>query len=65
MGQDKVIDFTSDEFSDFRGNRENFLDGIHLKSLPAQEVVAVINHRVNEWIRAGELPNLHGMAVSP
>jgi hypothetical protein len=63
-GQDKVIDFTSDEFSGFRGNPENFRDGIHLKSKPAREVVAAINRQVNEWIRNGELPNLHGANVS-
>lgn len=49
--QDRVIDFTSDEFVDFRSNPENFTDGIHLKNLAARQVVAVVNHRFHEWVR--------------
>jgi hypothetical protein len=64
MGQDKVIDFTSDEFASLRGDSDNFRDGIHLKRQPAQEVVAAINHQVDEWVRKGELPNLQGAGVS-
>jgi len=64
LEQDRVIDFTSEEFADFNSAQGNFKDGIHLKSLPARGVVAVINRQVNEWIRNGGLPNLQGMDVS-
>jgi hypothetical protein len=53
---DRVIDFTSDEFVDFRSNPGNFKDGVHLTNQSAQEVVAIINDRVNQWIQNGQLP---------
>lgn len=51
LEQDRVIDFTTDEFVDFRSNPENFTDGIHLKNSAARQVIAVVNHRFHEWIR--------------
>ncbi|MGP8270786.1 MAG: hypothetical protein ACLQLH_12010 [Terracidiphilus sp.] len=50
LEQDEVIDFTSDEFVDFRRNAGNFKDGVHLTNEAARRVVAVINERVNEWL---------------
>jgi hypothetical protein len=47
LEQDLLIDFTSDEFVDFRRNAGNFKDGVHLTNQAAQRVVAVINIRVN------------------
>jgi hypothetical protein len=55
LRQDQVIDFTSDEFLDFRRNRNNFSDGVHLKDRAAHEVVVIINDRINRWIRDGQL----------
>jgi len=52
---DRVIDFTSDEFVDFRSNPGNFKDGVHLTNESAQEVVTIINARVNQWIQNGLL----------
>jgi len=49
LAQDQVIDFTSDEFVDFRRNAGNFKDGVHLTNDASREVVAVINERLNEW----------------
>lgn len=49
--QNRVIDFTSNEFIDFRGNPENFTDGVHLKKQAAREVVGVINHQLQSWGR--------------
>jgi hypothetical protein len=46
--QDRVIDFTSDEFKAFRSSPEHFL-GVHLTNEASQKVVAVINERLNDW----------------
>jgi lysophospholipase L1-like esterase len=46
LEQDQVIDFTSDEFADFRRNGGNFKDGVHLTNEAAQRVVAAINARL-------------------
>lgn len=46
--QDRVIDFTSGEFTAFRSLPEFFL-GVHLTNEAARRVVAVINERLNEW----------------
>jgi hypothetical protein len=53
--RDLVIDFTSDEFTAFRSLPGNFL-GVHLTNESAQEVVTIINTRVNQWIQNGQLP---------
>ncbi|MGO9340666.1 MAG: hypothetical protein ACLPY1_24595 [Terracidiphilus sp.] len=54
---DQVIDFTSDEFVDFRSNPGNFKDGVHLTNESARQVVATINARINQWIQNGQLPS--------
>jgi hypothetical protein len=54
--QDLLIDFTSEEFADFRKNRANFGDGIHLFKNSAAVVVSRINARINDWIAQGRLP---------
>ena len=56
FAQDKVIDFTSDEFEGFRKDTANFTDGIHLNNQAARQVVAVISNRLNTWIRDGQIP---------
>jgi hypothetical protein len=57
--RDLVIDFTSDEFAGFRNDRNNFKDGVHLTNQAAQEVIAEINTKVDQWIRNGQQPNQH------
>ncbi|HXA64291.1 MAG TPA: hypothetical protein VNV82_04015 [Bryobacteraceae bacterium] len=52
---DKVIDFTTDEFADFRADPANFQDGVHLLPAGAARLVSVINARVQDWIARGEL----------
>jgi hypothetical protein len=53
LEHDQVIDFTSDEFVDFRRNAGNFKDGVHLTNEAAQQVVAVIDTRVNTAFQTG------------
>jgi hypothetical protein len=53
--QDHVVDFTTDQFSAFRGNPANFRDGVHLTNEAAEQVVSVINNQLNMWIRDGQL----------
>jgi hypothetical protein len=62
---DRVIDFTSDEFVDFRSNPGNFKDGVHLTNQSAQEVVAIINDRVNQWIQNSWLMQEEGRPSRP
>ena len=57
--QDRVIDFTSDEFADFRSNPANFKDGVHLTNEAAQQVVAIISAKMNQWIQTGQLPGFN------
>jgi hypothetical protein len=47
--EDKWIDFSSDEYSNFRAIPANFPDGVHLTPEAAKAVVSVINVKVNEW----------------
>jgi hypothetical protein len=53
--QDKLIDFTSQEFGEFRADPRNFLDGVHLLHDGAAAVVSMINSRIDTWIKRGEL----------
>ena len=48
--RDLVIDFTSEEFVDFRKVRANFGDGVHLRNGAADVVVARLNDRINDSI---------------
>jgi hypothetical protein len=52
---DLLLDFTSDEYADFRKNRANFGDGIHQFPEAAAVVVSLINARINEWMGQGRL----------
>ena len=52
---DKVIDFSSPDFDAFRRNEANFVDGVHLTSSGARELVAEINEQLNDWLRTGQL----------
>jgi hypothetical protein len=53
--EDLLIDFTSEEFADFRRDRANFGDGVHLFTNPAAVIVSHINARINDWIAQGRL----------
>lgn len=56
--RDQVIDFTSPNYDDFRRNRGDFSDGVHLTKVGATEIVAQINLRLNDWVRTGHLPSV-------
>lgn len=56
LPQDHVIDFTSDQYIDFRRDSANFQDGVHLTREGAMNAVALISHQIDEWIQDGELP---------
>jgi hypothetical protein len=64
--RDLIIDFTSDEFAGFRREPNNFKDGVHLTNQAAQQVIAEISARIDQWIRSGQPPNqaLIGIAAS-
>jgi hypothetical protein len=53
---DKVIDFTSPDYLEFRKNSANFKDGVHLTDRAAREVVADIRERLDDWTGNGQLP---------
>jgi hypothetical protein len=53
-GQDKLIDFTSPEFDDFRQDR-NYVDGLHSTPEAAARIAAGIKQRVDAWVADGEL----------
>jgi hypothetical protein len=57
LPQDHVIDFTSDQYVDYRRASTNFQDGVHLSTQGANKVVALIGHQIDAWIQDGELPN--------
>jgi hypothetical protein len=52
---DEWIDFTSGAHADFRKNRSNFGDGVHLVPKAAEQVVSYINAKTNDWIAEGRL----------
>jgi len=52
--RDKVIDFTTDEFADFRAEPRNFIDGVHLLPAGAARIVSIINARISDWIAQEE-----------
>ena len=47
--RDKVLDFSSDEFAEFRRVNSNFLDGVHLNSGAAEKLTAIIDDRLKFW----------------
>jgi hypothetical protein len=51
---DKVIDFTSPDYLEFRKNSANFKDGVHLTDRAAHEVVADIRERLDDWAGDGQ-----------
>jgi hypothetical protein len=55
--RDLIIDFTSDEYTGFRSDQNNFKDGVHLTNQAAREVIAEINARIDQWIRNGQQLN--------
>jgi hypothetical protein len=52
---DPWIDFTSDAFLEFRRDRANFGDGVHLLRPAARRVVEELNRRVADLVRQGRL----------
>lgn len=46
---DLVIDFNAPEFVDFRRNRDNFGDGVHLTVSGAHAIVGMLNERIQEF----------------
>jgi hypothetical protein len=51
--EDRVLDFTTDEFARLRADARNFSDGVHLRVAGAQKVSAVIDERLQTWIAEG------------
>ncbi len=49
--EDRWIDFTTEEFADFRKTRANFGDGVHIVPAAARRVVAHLDRQVKEWMR--------------
>jgi len=54
-GEDRVLDFTADEFAAFRAETANFSDGVHLRVAGARTVTAVVDDRIKTWIAEGWL----------
>jgi hypothetical protein len=52
---DRVLDFTSDDFAQFRGDAANFSDGVHLRLAGARAVTGVVDDRLRAWIADGWL----------
>ncbi len=53
--QDKLIDFTADDFAEFRASSANFVDGLHLTPKGARQVVGAIQAQLAGWIERGDL----------
>ena len=53
--QDKLMDFTGDDFTDFRMDARNFTDGIHLTPEGSGQLIHRIQGRLAQWIAGGEL----------
>jgi hypothetical protein len=53
--EDRVLDFTADEFAPFRADAANFSDGVHLRVAGARTVTAVVDGRLKSWIAEGWL----------
>ena len=49
---DRIVDFTSPEFAEFRGDAANFSVSVHLTRTGAKVIVADINRQLDEWIRS-------------
>jgi hypothetical protein len=52
---DRVLDFTADEFASLRADPANFSDGVHLRVAGAHTVTAVLDARLKTWIAEGWL----------
>jgi hypothetical protein len=53
--QDRVLDFSADEFAPFRADPANFSDGVHLRVAGAGTVTAILDDRLRTWIADGWL----------
>jgi hypothetical protein len=65
---DRVLDFTADEFARFRADASNFSDGVHLRVAGARTVTALVDDRLKTWIANGWLKapqRLHDSAERP
>ena len=53
--EDRVLDFSTDDFAQLRADAANFSDGVHLRDTGARKVTAVIDDRLKTWIAEGWL----------
>ena len=53
--QDRLIDFSGDDFKNFRSDPKNFKDGIHMTDIGAATVTGTINDRLTAWTQGGQL----------
>jgi hypothetical protein len=53
--EDRVLDFSGDEFAPFRADPSNFSDGVHLRVAGARMVTAALDDRMKTWIADGWL----------
>jgi hypothetical protein len=53
--EDRLIDFSTDDYKNFRSDPANFKDAVHLTDDGANAVIGIINDRLNGWIRDGQL----------
>jgi hypothetical protein len=53
--RDQVIDFSTDQFRDFRADPDNFRDGVHMTDSGADRVVVRINDQLTAWMQGGQI----------
>jgi hypothetical protein len=46
---EELIDFTSGPYAGFRANEDHFIDGVHMESAAAAEVVSMLNSAMGEF----------------
>ncbi|HEX7838906.1 MAG TPA: hypothetical protein VF469_15620 [Kofleriaceae bacterium] len=54
---ERLLDFSSDEFAAFRQDASQFSDGVHLRGHGAQKITAIIDEHLKRWIAEGWLPH--------
>jgi hypothetical protein len=50
---DRVLDFSAEEFASFRRNESNFSDGVHLREAGAAEVTRRLDEEIATWQKEG------------
>ena len=53
--EEPVLDFSSDEFADFRKDVSQYSDGVHLHDSAARKLTAILDDHVRRWIAEGWL----------